>query len=375
MRTQGFAFGRRFFSAKNRFLPVFERPPVPEPLPSFRGEGMGGWSDSEVLHQTPVLPVVARTKLGRRGEVARLIGGKTVLCEGLVHHPEEGAPVFGPSGEGLPPGLAASEGRSRLDGQLVGGDVVHPRQRSHGAELFAQGLGGLPRRAVDEIGRDPGDSGLGEPGHRDRGIRRVVCAAEEPKPGLVERLHSEADAPNLLGRPPAGEFRVVDQILRVGLEENERRGRSKAPLGSRQRHLPEESGRRERGGATPEIDRVRPERGSPELQLRQQRVPVAIEALRSGTPQRSHGEVAVGTDPRTEGNVNVEPRSSRFRGLGEWVRRKRGRIRALGHAAGLDFNTATKADWGICTFPTCFMRFFPSFWRSSSFRFRVTSPP
>jgi hypothetical protein len=38
-------------------------------------------------------------------------------------------------------------------------------------------------------------------------------------------------------------------------------------------------------------------------------------------------------------------------------------------------SAATKASWGISTAPTDFMRRLPSFWRSSSLRLRVTSPP
>ncbi len=38
-------------------------------------------------------------------------------------------------------------------------------------------------------------------------------------------------------------------------------------------------------------------------------------------------------------------------------------------------STERNASCGTSTFPTCFIRFFPSFWRSSSFRFRVMSPP
>ena len=38
-------------------------------------------------------------------------------------------------------------------------------------------------------------------------------------------------------------------------------------------------------------------------------------------------------------------------------------------------STAMKASWGMSTEPTFFIRFFPSFCCSHSFRFRVTSPP
>src|SRR3989338_6477929 len=39
------------------------------------------------------------------------------------------------------------------------------------------------------------------------------------------------------------------------------------------------------------------------------------------------------------------------------------------------FNTARNASWGISTLPNCFIRFFPSCWRSQSLRLRVMSPP
>src|SRR2546430_3827884 len=39
------------------------------------------------------------------------------------------------------------------------------------------------------------------------------------------------------------------------------------------------------------------------------------------------------------------------------------------------FRTERNASCGTSTRPTCFMRLFPSFWRSRSLRFRVMSPP
>ena len=38
-------------------------------------------------------------------------------------------------------------------------------------------------------------------------------------------------------------------------------------------------------------------------------------------------------------------------------------------------STAMKADWGMETLATCFMRFLPRFCFSRSFRLRVMSPP
>ena len=38
-------------------------------------------------------------------------------------------------------------------------------------------------------------------------------------------------------------------------------------------------------------------------------------------------------------------------------------------------STARNASCGTSMRPTCFMRFLPSFWRSSSLRLRLMSPP
>src|SRR2546428_565433 len=50
--------------------------------------------------------------------------------------------------------------------------------------------------------------------------------------------------------------------------------------------------------------------------------------------------------------------------------------RSRGHSVSVPiFSPARNASCGICTFPTCFMRFLPSFCFSSSFRLREMSPP
>ena len=51
------------------------------------------------------------------------------------------------------------------------------------------------------------------------------------------------------------------------------------------------------------------------------------------------------------------------------------RLRRCHERSPSSCNTAMNASCGISTDPTCFIRFFPSFWRSSSLRLRVMSPP
>ena len=51
-------------------------------------------------------------------------------------------------------------------------------------------------------------------------------------------------------------------------------------------------------------------------------------------------------------------------------------IRGVGHDySSPNRSAARKASWGISTDPTIFIRFLPAFCFSSSFRFRVMSPP
>ena len=77
-----------------------------------------------------------------------------------------------------------------------------------------------------------------------------------------------------------------------------------------------------------------------------------------GAPADDRDEVAVPAPVRAERQVDVEV------------------ARAAGHFPfSFRLRTARNASCGTSTAPTCFIRFLPFFWRSSSFRFRVMSPP
>ena len=72
-------------------------------------------------------------------------------------------------------------------------------------------------------------------------------------------------------------------------------------------------------------------------------------------PPDDRDEVAVAAAMRTERQVNVEVARHFF--------------------SSFRLRTARNASCGTSTMPTCFIRFLPAFWRSSSLRFRVMSPP
>src|SRR5205823_3538796 len=115
---------------------------------------------------------------------------------------------------------------------------------------------------------------------------------------------------------------------------------------------------RERGGASAEKHRfeLRREHAALELELREQRIDVGG-VLRA--PPHRRDEIAVPAAVRAERKVHVE----------------------MPGATGHDFfspsrlSTARNASCGTSTIPTCFIRFFPAFCFSSSFRLREISPP
>ena len=77
----------------------------------------------------------------------------------------------------------------------------------------------------------------------------------------------------------------------------------------------------------------------------------------SVAPADDRDEVAVAAPVRAEGKVDVEVRDAHLRPSCPML------------------STARNASCGTSTAPTCFIRFFPFFCFSSSFRLRVMSPP
>jgi hypothetical protein len=92
-----------------------------------------------------------------------------------------------------------------------------------------------------------------------------------------------------------------------------------------------------------------------EFQLGEQGFHVAVVLL---APAHERDEVAVPAAVRAEREVHVEVAGLR----GHRFEPSRS-------------STARKASCGTSTDPSCFIRFFPAFWRSSSLRLRVMSPP
>ena len=136
--------------------------------------------------------------------------------------------------------------------------------------------------------------------------------------------------------------------LRIRLDGDLSRGRQ---AGEQAR---ERSGLGEGRRAAAEEDGVHIVREPPalELQLGEQGIDVGI--VVAVTPD--HGdEVAVAAPVRAERQVHVEVAGAHFRSS--------------------RLSTARNASCGTSTPPTCFIRFLPFFCFSSSFRFRLMSPP
>ncbi len=114
--------------------------------------------------------------------------------------------------------------------------------------------------------------------------------------------------------------------------------------------------REDRRRTPPEIDRIERPEGAPVKSH------LAVQGFQETGDLpllvREGVETAVGALGAAEGDVDVKARGHGMRAQ-----------------SVSDFRTARKALWGMLTFPTIFMRFLPFFCFSSSFRFRVMSPP
>ena len=199
----------------------------------------------------------------------------------------------------------------------------------------------------------------------------------------LEALGAERDAVDAVLAEQRGEIR--GDRLGVGLDRD-------LACAGKVREQAGERGRLGHGGRTPTeedgLDLVRELRPL-QLELGEQRVDVG--GVIPVAPDDGD-EVAVTAPVRAEGKVDVEvahPRSSPRDGGAEapfWNGTRRPVTRV--HRGRADFvttrahllrssrlRTARNASCGTSTPPTCFIRFLPFFCFSSSFRFRVMSPP
>src|SRR6266511_4107494 len=169
----------------------------------------------------------------------------------------------------------------------------------------------------------------------------------------LEALHSERDAVDAAASQRTRKLRGHRLGIRLDRDLTAERQPSEQAL--------EGTRLRERRRAAAEKDRLGlglgREQAALQRQLGEQRIDVAT-VLRAAA---DHGdEVAVAAPMRAEREMHVEVPDA---------------------TAGHDFfspfrlSTARNASCGTSTIPTCFIRFLPAFWRSSSLRLRVMSPP
>src|SRR6266498_984056 len=305
-------------------------------------------SEAEVVPTQPVghvVPALAPFP----AEVGRLVPPEPGSDEGLDHLLEIALHGVLLAGELGSPGV--DEPRSRLGLELVAGEVLR-RQSQSRCEIALQVGGALTGNSVDEIQRDVVKTGITQ---MVKGATVVVgtgAPLEHGKQPGIEALRPERDSRHAALPQKRGE--LGRHGLRVRLDSDLGRPRERVEqtgelswLCERRRAAAQEDGLDSFGEHVPL-----------EFEFRQQRIHVDAVAFPLADER---DEIAVPAPVRTEREVDVEmPGTVRSR---------------LHHLSPSRLRTARKASWGTSTEPTCFMRFLPFFWRSSSFRFRVTSPP
>ncbi len=311
---------------------------------------MRGASHREVVALSPVDVVVAAL-LTRSSPVRDLVPVETRGGElGVGQLVLERLVVVVGRGD-LAPDHPAVKRRAGLHRQRVGADV--PRfELERAVERRFPVVDRLARSPVDQIEIDALDPGVARVGARAHDTRRLMGSAEPHEHVLTHRLDTEAHAVHA-GRGVGGELRGVDRI-RVALD------RDLGTLLTRDRieDARQRVGREQGGRTTSEEDARRarePAFCTFADELSDARVDVVVD---QGAAIGPCCEVAVVAARRAERDVHVDGDGRRRRGHQSSSRK-----------------AATKASWGTSTRPICFMRFLPSFWRSSSLRLRVMSPP
>ena len=270
---------------------------------------MGPGTDSHIGLPPPVDEIV--TGHGRRsaGVVRDLVGRISVYGQYMLGHVVKvrAAGIIG--GDQGAPAHRPVEGGARLDGQLIGGDVVgiegerllqgcRPRAR----RLVRQGIDQVEGQLREQAPRQPGGAGR---------LLRPVIAAQQLQGPVLQALHPERQA----GDSSVGEGGEVLRlrIRGIGLETDL----------DRLRRRPETAAKGDQPG---HVRRVHQGRRAPAEEDRHQGVvagecPVGDEVGGDGVHQgRLFGlpspvaidvEVAIGTDPRAVGPVDIDPQGGR----------------------------------------------------------------
>ena len=227
------------------------------------------------------------------------------------------------------------------------------------------------------LGRAAGQLGFARRRHRERPEHELAELANAPRPDLLREVAASGlQHPSDLFPPRRDRMTARDQIERGA------RDRQRGPVVVGRDHV--------------RAERPQPTEPPPRRSGRIPRPPPGAAAAPAPKPaarRRPTGgrasDVAVSGARRNQPGVAparsilrgapVEPAEvpavdgCAFRGVDQRVERRSLRARTRGYSASL--RAATNASWGTSTRPICFMRFFPSFCRSSSLRFRLMSPP
>ena len=246
--------------------------------------------------------------------------------------------------------VRVGEARPPLCLQLVAGEVLR-FQRERLAQVGVKVGGALAGDPVDQIERDVVKSDITQSVDRAPDVVRARASFEHREQPRLEALRAERDPRHAAvpqQRPHPGRDR-----LRIRLDRDllgRRQGTQQAP----------ELGRRgERRRSAAEKDALEPRRQHAALkrELGEQRIHVG--PVLTASPDH-RDEVAIPAARSAEGQVQIQ------------VPNRRARAHFLPPSR---FRTARNASCGTSTEPTCFIRFLPFFCCSSSFRFRVMSPP
>ena len=156
---------------------------------------------AQIVAAAPIDQIVARA--GRRplGVVGNLIGLEARRPENRLSRLVEVGGQVGPRRrEGAPPD-GAVEGGARLDGELVGRQVLGPQGDGLG-ELSGPGRRGLAGQGVDQVERETREKALAAMPRRGGRRRRHGCA-----PGISARRRSGTEGPRTGARRRPGRNR------------------------------------------------------------------------------------------------------------------------------------------------------------------------
>jgi hypothetical protein len=307
-------------------------------------------TEAEVVPSQPVAQVVPGLAPGP-AEVGRLVPAISVRDQPLDYPLEIALHRLG-----LPHELVSVRMREPGSGlrlELVAGEVIGFQSESLVEIAFEIG-GLLARDPVDEVHRDVVNMDITQMVDRSADIVRLGPALQHLEELRLEGLYAQRDPGDPVLGEKLGHLRVDG--LWVRLDRHLARGRQSREQAPERRRL------RERRCPTSEEDGVQRLREDAllELQLGSEGIDVARVLLR---PTDQRHEVAVAAAMRAERQVDVQVANAPCHARHE---RPRSPFR---------LSTARNASCGISTVPTCFMRFFPFFCRSRSFRLRLMSPP